>query len=156
MKSRHQMPVFPMTVSRPAILERIPTAPARVPVTVLRGRGSPARPRSTHVAGQVCNSAPLVICPEPAHKSGKVVQTNGTTSAFLLESLFLSLFGGVLGLALASLMQLIGVSTMNWQSFAEIAFRFSLTPQIVVQSLSFATFIGPLGGLLPAGRAARL
>jgi ABC-type antimicrobial peptide transport system permease subunit len=77
-------------------------------------------------------------------------------AAFLLESLFLSLFGGVLGLGLASLMQLVSVSTMNWQSFSEIAFRFSLTPRIVVQSLAFAAVMGLLGGVLPAARAAGL
>jgi ABC-type antimicrobial peptide transport system permease subunit len=70
--------------------------------------------------------------------------------------LFLSLFGGVLGLGLASLMQLVSVSTMNWQSFSEIAFRFSLTPRIVVQSLAFAAVMGLLGGVLPAARAAGL
>jgi ABC-type antimicrobial peptide transport system permease subunit len=77
-------------------------------------------------------------------------------TAFLLESLFLSLLGGVIGLCLASLMRFVSVSTMNWQSFAEIAFRFSLTPQIVMQSLAFAAIMGLLGGVLPAARAARL
>ncbi len=77
-------------------------------------------------------------------------------AAFLLESLFLSLLGGVIGLCIASLMQLVSVSTMNWQSFSEIAFRFSLTPRIVLQSLAFAALMGVLGGVLPAARAARL
>ena len=83
-------------------------------------------------------------------------QRRSILAAFLLESLFLSLLGGVIGLCLASLMQLVTVSTMNWQSFAEIAFRFSLTPRIVMQSLAFAAFMGLLGGVLPAARAARL
>jgi len=53
-------------------------------------------------------------------------------------------------------MQLVSVSTMNWQSFSEIAFTFTLTPRIVVKSLLFAAFMGLLGGVLPAARAARL
>ncbi|MBL8527196.1 MAG: FtsX-like permease family protein [Burkholderiales bacterium] len=83
-------------------------------------------------------------------------QRRSILAAFLVEALFLSLLGGALGLVLASLMQLVSVSTMNWQSFAEIAFRFSLTPRIVIQSLAFAAFMGLLGGVLPAARAARL
>lgn len=76
--------------------------------------------------------------------------------AFLAESLFLSLLGGILGVLLASLLQLYTVSTMNWQSFAELAFSFTLTPEIVAQSLLFALFMGTVGGLLPAARAARM
>jgi ABC-type antimicrobial peptide transport system permease subunit len=83
-------------------------------------------------------------------------QRRSILAAFLLESLFLSLLGGAIGLVLASFMQLVSVSTMNWQSFAEIAFRFSLTPRIVAQSLVFAAVMGLLGGVLPAARAARL
>ncbi|MBL8540472.1 MAG: hypothetical protein JNK68_08875 [Betaproteobacteria bacterium] len=45
---------------------------------------------------------------------------------------------------------------MNWQSFSEIAFSFSLTSHIVLQSLLFAALMGVLGGVLPAARAAGL
>jgi ABC-type antimicrobial peptide transport system permease subunit len=45
---------------------------------------------------------------------------------------------------------------MNWQSFAELAFSFTLTPEIVAQSLAFAVAMGLAGGVLPALRAARL
>jgi len=77
-------------------------------------------------------------------------------SAFLAESLFLSLLGGVLGVLLASTMQLYTISTMNWQSFAELAFSFTLTPQIAAKSLGFALVMGLVGGVLPAARAARM
>ncbi len=77
-------------------------------------------------------------------------------AAFLAESLFLGLLGGIAGLALASTMQLYTVSTMNWQSFAELAFSFTLTPGIVAQSLAFALVMGLAGGVLPAARAARM
>lgn len=76
--------------------------------------------------------------------------------AFLVEALFLGLAGWVVGLALASAMQLVQISTMNWQSFSELAFRFTLTPEIVWKSLVFALVMGLAGGFLPAIRAARL
>jgi ABC-type lipoprotein release transport system permease subunit len=77
-------------------------------------------------------------------------------AAFLAESLFLSLLGGAAGVALASLMQLYTISTINWQSFGELAFSFTLTPAIVAHSLGFALVMGLAGGVLPAARAARM
>ncbi len=76
--------------------------------------------------------------------------------AFLAESLLLSLVGGVLGLAGASLMQGVNISTTNFQTFSEVAFRFVMTPPIVTQTLLFALLMGLVGGFLPAWRAARL
>jgi len=76
--------------------------------------------------------------------------------AFLAESMALALVGGVVGLMLASFMQLVTVSTMNWQSFSELAFSFRLTPAIVLQTLLFSLFMGFVGGFLPAARAARM
>lgn len=76
--------------------------------------------------------------------------------AFLAEAVVLALLGGVAGLALASLMQFFSISTMNWQSFAELAFSFTLTPAIAAKSLVFALVMGVVGGVLPAARAARL
>jgi putative ABC transport system permease protein len=76
--------------------------------------------------------------------------------AFLLEALALSVLGWIAGLAFASLLQFLQISTMNWQSFSELAFRFTLTPQIVTASFAFALVMGLAGGLLPAVRAARL
>lgn len=77
-------------------------------------------------------------------------------SAFMAESLLLSLVGGVMGLAAASLMQTVNISTVNFQTFSELAFQFRLTPGIVVQTLLFALVMGLLGGFVPAWRAARL
>ena len=76
--------------------------------------------------------------------------------AFLIESLMLGGLGGVVGLAVASGMQSVDLSTTNFQTFAEIAFSFTLTPGIVIQSLIFALFMGFVGGFLPAARAARM
>lgn len=76
--------------------------------------------------------------------------------AFLLEALALSLIGGIAGLMMASFTQLITISTMNWQTFAELAFTFTLTTTIVWQSLLFSLLMGLVGGFLPAIRAARM
>jgi putative ABC transport system permease protein len=83
-------------------------------------------------------------------------QRQSILAAFLVEALLLGAVGGAIGLGGASLMQFFSISTMNWQSFAEIAFRFELTPGIIVASLSFAIGMGLLGGLLPASQAARM
>ena len=77
-------------------------------------------------------------------------------AAFLVESLLLGLLGGIVGLIAASLMQALTVSTTNFQTFAELAFSFTLTPKIVVMSLVFSLVMGFVGGFLPAARAARL
>jgi len=76
--------------------------------------------------------------------------------AFILEALFLGLIGGVAGMVPAAFLQFITISTMNWQSFAELAFSFSLSPGIIVKSLLFSLVMGIAGGLLPAFRAARM
>jgi ABC-type antimicrobial peptide transport system permease subunit len=76
--------------------------------------------------------------------------------AFLIESLFLALSGGAVGLFLASFLQLFTISTMNWQTFSELAFSFSLTFEIASEALLFSLIMGLVGGLLPAVRAARM
>ena len=77
-------------------------------------------------------------------------------AAFLGESLLLALAGGVVGLAAASLMQVVNVSTTNFATFSELAFQFTLTPAIAAQSMVFALAMGFIGGFVPAWRAARL
>ena len=76
--------------------------------------------------------------------------------AFLAEALLLGLLGGVVGLLCASTMQALSISTTNFQTFAELAFKFSLTPGIVLAALAFALVMGFVGGFLPAARAARM
>lgn len=76
--------------------------------------------------------------------------------AFLLEALLLALAGGLAGLVPASLMQFASFSTVNFQTFADLSFRFVLTADIVVKTVLFAVAMGVIGGFLPAVRAARL
>jgi len=77
-------------------------------------------------------------------------------TAFLTESLFIALSGGVVGLILASLLQFVTISTLNFNSFSELAFSFALSPNIVGWTLFFAAMMGFFGGFLPSVRAARL
>jgi ABC-type lipoprotein release transport system permease subunit len=76
--------------------------------------------------------------------------------AFIMESLLLGLCGGILGVGAASFMQLITISTMNWASFSELAFSFTLTFGILWKSLFFSLVMGFIGGALPAVRASRM
>ena len=72
--------------------------------------------------------------------------------AFLGEAFILSLSGGLLGLALASCLQWVTVSTLNFGSFSELAFSFALSPSIIATSLGFSLLMGFIGGFLPALR----
>ena len=77
-------------------------------------------------------------------------------ATFLLEALALGLVSGIAGVALASFMQSVSFSTTNFQSFAELAFNFTLTPEIAVKAILFACVMGIIGGFLPSVRAARM
>ena len=77
-------------------------------------------------------------------------------ATFLMESIFLALVGGGVGIFLASFMQFFTISTMNWQTFAELAFTFTLTSKIILNALLFSFSMGVLGGFLPAARASRM
>ena len=63
------------------------------------------------------------------------------------------LAGGLLGYAAFNGYQ---TSTMNFQTFSQIAFAFRVTPSLLVQGLTYALIMGFVGGIFPAIRAARL
>jgi putative ABC transport system permease protein len=76
--------------------------------------------------------------------------------ALMFESIVLALLGGVIGGALAYAgFNNFHAATMNWQSFSQVTFAFAVTPQLLIRGIIWATFIGLIGGLLPAIRAAR-
>jgi putative ABC transport system permease protein len=83
-------------------------------------------------------------------------QRRSILAAFILESLILGFIGGFAGLFIASFMQFITISTMNFQTFAELAFSFVLTIENMVQAMAFSLIMGLLGGVLPAIRASRM
>lgn len=76
--------------------------------------------------------------------------------SFLLEAILLSLIGGALGIVGALGMSFVHFSTVNFQSFSELVFRFTPSPGILIGSLLFASIMGLLGGLFPAVRASRV
>jgi putative ABC transport system permease protein len=77
-------------------------------------------------------------------------------TAFLVESLIITLMGAAAGLLLASFLQFLRVSTLNFESFSELEFSFALSSTIILSSLTFALIMGFVGGFLPSIRAARL
>ncbi len=77
-------------------------------------------------------------------------------AAFMTESIIISLVGAAVGLFLASFLQFLKVSTLNFGSFSELEFSFTLTPETITSALIFAVLMGLVGGFLPAVRAARL
>ena len=76
--------------------------------------------------------------------------------SFIAEAMLLGLTGGCIGLFFASFLQLFTISTLNFQTFSELAFSFSLTFEIAWKSLLFSLIMGLVGGVLPAFSAARM
>jgi putative ABC transport system permease protein len=78
-------------------------------------------------------------------------------ASVLVEALVLGLAGGLVG-CVAAYFGFNGMqaSTMNWNSFSQITFAFTVTPRLIVQGLVYALLLALVGGLLPAIRAARL
>jgi putative ABC transport system permease protein len=76
-------------------------------------------------------------------------------ASILLESMMLSLLGGVLGCLLSLPMNGLATGTMSQTTFAEVAFEFRITAELLGKALVFALVMGVLGGLLPARLAAR-
>jgi ABC-type antimicrobial peptide transport system permease subunit len=75
---------------------------------------------------------------------------------FLFESILISLFGGALGLVAASFLRFVEVSTVNFNTFSELAFNFQVNIPTAVAALVFALAMGIVGGFFPAVRASRL
>ncbi len=75
----------------------------------------------------------------------------------LVESALLAVVGGVVGGGVAyAAFHGYQTATMNFQTFSQVAFTFTVTPALLVQGAVYALVMGLLGGLFPAVRAARL
>jgi putative ABC transport system permease protein len=75
--------------------------------------------------------------------------------SFVIESLLLSLLGGLLGVLLIMPLHGLESGIGNNVTFSETGFDFRITPFIIGVGITFATVMGILGGLLPARTAAR-
>jgi putative ABC transport system permease protein len=76
-------------------------------------------------------------------------------ASIFLESVLLALLGGALGCLLSLPMNGLATGTMSQTTFAEIAFEFRITPELLGKAMIFAMVMGMIGGLLPARMAAR-
>ena len=74
--------------------------------------------------------------------------------SFLFEALLISFVGGVLGCLAVLPLNGFTTSTMNFQTFSNLAFAFKITFDLLVAGVLFALVMGVLGGVLPAIRAA--
>lgn len=75
--------------------------------------------------------------------------------SFFVESLFLSLLGGLLGCILVLPLNGIQTGIGSIVTFAEITFDFQVSPRIMAMGILFALLLGAAGGLFPARMAAR-
>ena len=75
--------------------------------------------------------------------------------SFLCESVLISLAGCVLGLLLSDFAACRSFSTTNFQTFADLSFRFQPSGWIIIKSLLFAVIMVFFGSVVPAWRASR-
>ena len=74
--------------------------------------------------------------------------------SFLFEALLISFVGGVLGCLAVLPLNGLTTSTMNFQTFSNLAFAFKITFDLLWMGVVFALIMGVLGGMPPAIRAA--
>jgi putative ABC transport system permease protein len=74
--------------------------------------------------------------------------------SFLFEALLISFVGGVLGCLAVLPLNGLTTSTMNFQTFSNLAFAFKITFDLLWMGVLFALIMGVLGGMPPAIRAA--
>jgi ABC-type lipoprotein release transport system permease subunit len=77
-------------------------------------------------------------------------------ASFQGEALMLTGLGGVAGALLALAFNGIRTSTMNFQTFSDVSFAFTITPALMGQGVAFSILMGLAGGFFPAWRASRI
>jgi putative ABC transport system permease protein len=76
-------------------------------------------------------------------------------TSFFLESLLLSVIGGLLGCLLVLPLNNVTTGIMSFTTFSEVAFNFKVGPAAMTVGVAFALVMGAIGGLLPARMAAK-
>ncbi len=79
----------------------------------------------------------------------------GILTSFMIESLLLSLLGGIVGCLLVLPLNNFTTGVGSFVTFSEITFEFHITPGIMLSGIIFALIMGVIGGLFPAASAAR-
>ncbi len=74
--------------------------------------------------------------------------------SFLIEALLISFVGGLIGCLVVLPLNGLTTGSMNWQTFSHLAFAFRVTPALLLIGIGFALFMGVIGGVPPAVRAA--
>jgi putative ABC transport system permease protein len=74
--------------------------------------------------------------------------------SFFLESLLLSLIGGIIACLLVLPLNRITTSMGSFTTFSETTFNFHIGPDVMLVGIVFSLILGALGGYLPARQAA--
>jgi putative ABC transport system permease protein len=118
-------------------------------VAVVMGLGAVLGALNTMYSAVAERSREIAVLRALGFGGGSVVM------AFVVESMWIALIGGVLGCLLALPVNGITTGTINWQTFSHLAFAFRITPDLLGLGLVFAVLMGLIGGVPPAIRAAR-
>jgi len=122
-----------------------------VAITLLMGIGAVFGALNTMYAAVATRTREIATLRALGFRAGPVVLS------VLAESLALALVGGVVGASVAYLaFNGFQTSTLNFSTFSQLSFSFTVTPKLMSLGLYSALVMGLIGGMFPAIRAARL
>jgi putative ABC transport system permease protein len=77
-------------------------------------------------------------------------------ASFLFEGVTLAATGAAVGVIAAYFLSFVRFSMMNFATWSEVVFSFTMTPGVVITAVLVGAITGLIGGLIPAVRAARM